>query len=138
MDDKTNEYETLPAPFLILTICLGAIGIFTNGYSLHYMKWNFNTSRLIYKLLMFSCIVTLVECFLEVTMASILLKTKDNLVCMIFQIAYVVPKFIVNSIILQISLLRCIVDWLTNSKSFLPWFYQFQIPLDNDIFQYTY
>ena len=120
MDDKINEYKTLPAPFLILTICLDAIGIFTNAYSLHYMKWNFNRSRLIYKLLMFSCTVILLECFFGVTMASFLFITKDNLVCIIFQIAYVAPKFIVNSFILQISLLRCIVDWLTNGKSFLP------------------
>ena len=113
MDEKTkdtDEWEQLPPLFLILTICLSSIGIFTNAYSMYYLKWNFNLSRLLYKLLMFCCIITLSECSLMVTMGSLLFMIKNDLVCMIFQIVYVAPKFLVINILLQISLLRCIAD----------------------------
>ena len=106
--EKSTEEgsERLPFHFLFLTIFFGSIGTFTNFYSTIYLKWNFNMSKMSYKLLMWGSLVTLAECLLEVIIAILLSLTANELACMIFQIAYLAPKFIVNSFVLQISLLR--------------------------------
>ena len=86
---------------------LGFIGILTNLYSVNYMKQNFDLSKIIYKVLLGSCLITIFGYTLLLITAIYLLVDTNELVCITFQLTWMAPNFIVQWFVFQMSILRC-------------------------------
>ena len=93
--------------FLIL-ICL--LGLFSNIYAANYMRNNFDLSKTIYTTLFRCCLIYTIG-FLGsiITEFYILNGCNNEFICFLFEISLSTPFFIVQSFILQMSILRCIM-----------------------------
>jgi hypothetical protein len=92
--------------FLIL-ICL--LGLFSNSYAANYMRNNFDLSKMIYKILLSCCLINAIGFLgLIITELYLLNGSKNELICNLFHISLSSP-FIVRCLMLQISILRCIM-----------------------------
>ena len=93
--------------FLIL-ICL--LGLFSNSFAANYMRNNFDRSKMIYKTLLRCCLINAIGFLASVITGLYLLNgSKNEFICNLFELSIRCPFFIVQSLILQISILRCIV-----------------------------
>ena len=92
--------------FLIL-ICL--LGLFSNSYAANYMRNNFDLSKIIYKTLLRCCLISAIGFLASfITELYLLNGSKNDFICSLFEITLSGPYFIVQSLILQMSILRCI------------------------------
>ena len=93
--------------FLIL-ICL--LGLFSNSFAANYMRNNFDRSKMIYKTLLRCCLINAIGFLASgITELYLLNGSKNEFICNLFELSIRCPFFIVQSLILQISILRCIV-----------------------------
>ena len=99
--------------FLIL-ICL--LGLFSNIYAANYMRNNFDLSKMIYKTLLSCCLINAVGFLVSVITALYLLNGSSNeFICILFHISLVSPYFIVQSFMINISILRCLMRYSKKS-----------------------
>ena len=93
--------------FLIL-ICL--LGLFSNSYAANYMRNNFDLSKIIYKILLSCCLINAIG-FLALVITELyqLNGSENEFICILFQICLTSPHFIVQSFMLEISILRCVM-----------------------------
>ena len=95
--------------FFIIINCL--FGLLTNSYSAYYMTKNFDLSKMIYKTLLWCCSINVVGLMiLLITSLSLFNASESELICILFQVSLQYPLFIVQSLLLQLSVLRCIVS----------------------------
>ena len=93
--------------FLIL-ICL--LGLFSNIYAAIYMRNNFDLSKTIYTTLFRCCLIYTIGFLGSVIIEFYILNGfKNEFICFLFEISLSSPFFIVQSFILQVSVLRCIM-----------------------------
>ena len=93
--------------FLIL-ICL--LGLFSNSYATNYMRNHFDLSKIIYKTLLRCCLINAIGFLvLAITELYLLNGSKNEFLCNLFEISLGGPYFIVQSFLLQVSILRCIM-----------------------------
>ena len=93
--------------FLIL-ICL--LGLFSNSYATNYMRNHFDLSKMIYKTLLRCCLINAIGFLASVITELYLLNgSKNEFICILFEISVGGPYFIVQSFLLQVSILRCIM-----------------------------
>ena len=92
----------------ITLICL--FGLLTNSYAANYMKNNFDLSKMTYKILLWSCLIHVIGCVVILIAALYLwVEGTSEFICIVFQISLLCPIFIVESFMLQMSVLRCII-----------------------------
>ena len=84
----------------------GIIGLLTNIYSFLYVKKFFNLSKIPYQLLMYASMVNITQLTAVIIAALWLFMVENELGCIIFQIAVMAPKFIIQCYVLQITILR--------------------------------
>ena len=95
--------------FLGFLILINLIGLFSNSYAANYMKNNFDLSKMIYKALLWCCLINTIGRLASVITALYLLNGSENeFICALFEISFQGPYFIVQTFMLQISILRCI------------------------------
>ena len=100
---------TLDLLCFIILFCL--LGLFLNSYAANYMRNNFDLSKKIYKALLRCCLINSIG-FLASVITELLYLfngSKNEFICNLFEISLGCPCFIVQSFILQISILRCIM-----------------------------
>ena len=92
----------------IIIVCL--FGLLSNSYSANYMRKNFDLSKMIYKTLIRCCLINIIG-FIVLLITSLYLfnASESEVICVLFQVSLQYPLFIVQSFLLQISILRCIV-----------------------------
>ena len=74
------------------------------------MRNNFDLSKMIYKTLLWCCLINAIGFLASVITALYLLNgSKNEFICTLFEISLSGPYIIVQSFILQISILRCIM-----------------------------
>ena len=92
----------------VIFFCL--LGLFSNIYAAYYMRNNFNLSKVIYKTLLRCCLINAIGFLVSViTELYILYGSKNEFICNLLEISLICPYFIVQSFLLQISILRCIM-----------------------------
>jgi hypothetical protein len=104
-------YASLSPTLLVFIIIVYFFGLLTNSYSANYMRKNFDLSKIIYKTLMRCCLINVIGFIvLLITALYLLIASTNELICIIFQTCIHSPLFIVQSYILQISILRCVIS----------------------------
>ena len=99
----------LTTAFLCFFILFRLLGLFLNSYAANYMRNNFDLSKKIYKALLRCCLINSIGFLASViTGLYILNGSKNEFICNLFELSIRCPFFIVQSFILQISILRCI------------------------------
>ena len=100
------------SPTLLVFIIINCLlGLLTNSYSANYMRKNFDLSKMIYKTLLWCCSINVVGLMiLLITSLSLFNASESELICILFQVSLQYPLFIVQSLLLQLSVLRCIVS----------------------------
>ena len=106
----SDEFENhfISSNMLLIVIIFGLIGISVNLVTVFYMRRNFDMSKTIYKLLLHGSIIIIMEFVIKIIIAAYLLLDVNELGCMLFQIAFVAPRFILHCFLLGISILRCL------------------------------
>ena len=100
----------IPTPTFIGFLILFLLGLFSNSYAANYMRNNFDLSKMIYKTLLWCCLINAIGFLASVITALYLLNgSKNEFICKLFEISLSSPYFIVESFRLQISILRCIM-----------------------------
>ena len=100
------------SPALLVFIIINCLfGLLTNGYSANYMKKKFDLSKLIYKTLFWCCIINVIG-FLVLLITSLFIfnESDGKLICIVFQVSLQFPLSIIQSYLLQMSFLRCLVS----------------------------
>jgi hypothetical protein len=100
------------SPTLIVFIIINCLfGLLTNSYSANYMRKNFDLSKMIYKTLIWCCFINVIGFIVLLITSLYLINASDSkLVCTVFQVSLQYPVFIVQSFLLLISVLRCIIS----------------------------
>ena len=100
------------SPTLLVFIIINCLlGLLTNSYSANYMRKNFDLSKMIYKTLLWCCSINVVGLMiLLITSLSLFNASESELICILFQVSLQYPLFIVQSLLLQLSVLRCNVS----------------------------
>ena len=102
-------YASLPPTLLVFIIIVCFFGLLTNSYSANYMRTNFDLSKMMYKTLLWCCLINIIGfIILLITSLYLINASESKLVCTVFQVSLVYPIFIVQSFLLIISVLRCI------------------------------
>ena len=98
------------SPTLIVFIIINCLfGLLTNSYSAYYMRKNFDLSKMIYKTLLWCCLINVVgSIVLLITSLYLFNASESKLICIVFQVSLQYPLFIVKSFLLQMSILGCI------------------------------
>ena len=100
----------LTTAFLCFFILFRLLGLFLNSYAANYMRNNFDLSKKIYKTLLRCCLINSIGFLASVITGLYLLNgSKNEFICNLFEISLSCPYFIVQSSMLQISILRCIM-----------------------------
>ena len=100
----------LTPAFLCFFILFCLLGLFLNSYAANYMKNNFDLSKKIYKTLLRCCLINSIGFLASIITGLYLLNgSKNEFICNLFELSIRCPFFIVQSFILQISILRCIM-----------------------------
>ena len=100
----------LTPTFLGFCILFCLLGLFFNSYAANYMRNNFDPSKMIYKTLLRCCLINAIGFLASVITELYLLNgSKNEFICNLFEISLSCPYFIVQSFMLQISILRCIM-----------------------------
>ena len=100
----------LTPTFLGFYILFCLLGLFFNSYAANYMRNNFDPSKMIYKTLLRCCLINAIGFLASVITGLYLLNgSKNEFICNLFEISLSCPYFIVQSSMLQISILRCIM-----------------------------
>ena len=107
--DETASPSLSPTLLGFITlICL--FGLLTNSYAANYMTNNFDLSKMTYKILLWSCLIHVFGCVVILVAALYLwVEGTSEFICIVFQISLLCPIFIVESFMLQMSILRCII-----------------------------
>ena len=101
---------TFSPTFLGFTSLIGLFGLITNSYAAKYMTNNFDLSKMTYKILSWSCLIHVIGCVVILIAALYLwVEGTSEFICIVFQISLLCPIFIVESFMLQMSVLRCII-----------------------------
>ena len=104
-------YASLPPILLVFIIIVCFFGLLTNNYSANYMRKNFDLSKMIYKTLFWCCLINVLgSIVLLITSLYLLNGSESELVCTVFQVSLQYPHYIVQSFLLLISILRCIIS----------------------------
>ena len=100
------------SPFLIVFIIINCLfGLLTNSCSANYMRKNFDLSKMTYKTLFWCCLINIIGFIvLLVTSLYLIIGSESKFVCTVFQVSLQYPLFIVQSFLLLISVLRCIIS----------------------------
>ena len=108
--DETPS-PTISPTFLVFVILLCLFGLLTNSYSANYMRNHFDLSKFTYKTLLWCCSVNIIG-FIVLLITSLYLvnASESKLVCTIFQVSLQYQLFILQSHLLLISILRCIIS----------------------------
>ena len=108
-DNPSNPSLSPDLLCLIILICF--LGFLPNSYAANYMKNSFDLSKMVYKTLLWCCLINVFGFIVLLITALFLLNTtsKKEFICIIFQTSLTSPIFIVQSCTLQISILRCII-----------------------------
>ena len=107
---------TFSPTFLGFTSLIGLFGLITNSYAAKYMTNNFDLSKMTYKILSWSCLIHVIGCAVMLMAALYLWAEGANeFICIVFQISLKCPIFIVQSFMLQTSILRCIISYSKKS-----------------------
>ena len=108
--DEIPFAHLLPT-FLVFIIINCLFGILTNSYSANYMIKHFDLSKMIYKTLLWCCLINVIG-FIVLLITSLYLfnASESKLICIVFQVSLQYPFFIVQSFLLQMSVLRCIIS----------------------------
>ena len=108
--DETPS-PTISPTFLVFVILLCLFGLLANSYSANYMRNNFDLSKMTYKTLLWCCSVNIIG-FIVLLITSLYLvnASESKLVCTIFQVSLQYQLFILQSHLLLISILRCIIS----------------------------
>ena len=108
--DKTTSQSLSPTLLcFIILICL--FGLIPNSFAANYMRNNFDLSKIIYKTLLWCCSINVIGLIaLLITAFYLLIASKNEFICIIFQTSLSSPIFISKSFLLQISILRCVVS----------------------------
>jgi hypothetical protein len=102
-------YASLPPILLVFIIIVCFFGLLTNNYSANYMRKNFDLSKMMYKTLLWCCLINIIGfIILLITSLYLINASESKLVCTVFQVSLLYPHFIVQSFLLIISILRCI------------------------------
>ena len=102
---------TISPTFLVLVILICLFGLLTNSYSANYMRNNFDLSKMMYKTLLWCCSINVIGFIvLLITSLHLINASESKLVCTVFQVSLQYPLFIVQSLLLLISVLRCIIS----------------------------
>jgi hypothetical protein len=102
-------YASLSPTLLVSVIIICLSGLLTNSYSANYMRQNFDLSKMMYKTLLWCCLINVIGfIILLITTLYLINASESKLVCTVFQVSLVYPLFIVQSFLLLISVLRCI------------------------------
>ena len=89
-------------------ICL--FGLITNSYAANYMTNKFDLSKMTYKILLWSCLIHVIGCAVMLIAELYLwVEGTSEVICIVFQISLLCPIFIVESFMLQMSIIRCII-----------------------------
>ena len=108
--DETPS-PTISPTFLVFVILLCLFGLLANSYSANYMRTNFDLSKMIYKTLFWCCLINVLGSIVFlITSLYIFNASESKLVCTVFQVSLQYPHFIVQSFLLLISILRCIIS----------------------------
>ena len=100
----------LTPTFLSFLILIGLFGFFCNSYAAHFMRHNFDLSKRIYKALFWCCFTNTIGFLASVlTQFCLIIGQKNEFICILFEISVSGPFFIVQSFMLQVSILRCIM-----------------------------
>lgn len=104
-------HASLSPTLLVFIIIICLFGLLTNSYSANYMRKKFDLSKMIYKTLLRCCYINVIG-FIVLLITSLYLfnASESKLICIVFQVSLQYPLFIVQSFLLQISILRCIVS----------------------------
>ena len=103
------QYASLSPTLLVSVIIVCLSGLLTNSYSANYMRQNFDLSKMMYKTLIWCCLINVIGfTILLITSLYLINASESKLVCTVFQVSLVYPIFIVQSFLLIISVLRCI------------------------------
>ena len=104
-------YASLLPTLLVFIIIVCFFGLLTNSYSANYMRKNFDLSKMIYKTLFWCCLINVLgSIVLLITSLYLFNASESKLVCTVFQVSLQYPHFIVQSFLLLISILRCIIS----------------------------
>ena len=97
--------------FLVFIIINCLFGLLTNSYSANYMIKHFDLSKMIYKTLLWCCLINVIG-FIVLLITSLYLfnASESKLICIMFQVSLQYPLFIIQSFLLQMSVLRCIIS----------------------------
>ena len=107
--DET-ENPILSPTLLVFTALICLFGLITNSYAANYMANNFDLSKMTYKILLWSCLIHVIGCLVMLITALYLwAEGTSEFICIVFQISLLCPIFIVESFMLQMSVLRCII-----------------------------
>ena len=102
-------YASLPPTLLVFMIIVCFFGLLTNIYSANYMRKNFDLSKMMYKTLLWCCLINIIGfIILLITSLYLINASESKLVCTVFQVSLLYPIFIVQSFLLIISILRSI------------------------------
>ena len=104
-------YASLPPTLLVFMIIVCFFGLLTNIYSANYMRKNFDLSKMIYKTLFWCCLINVLGSIVFlITSLYVFNASESKLVCTIFQVSLQYQLFILQSHLLLISILRCIIS----------------------------
>ena len=110
VSDKTENPSLSPA-LLAFIVLMCFVGTLTNSYAANYMRHNFDLSKMMYKILLWSCLIYVIGCIVMLITALYLwAEGASELICIVSQISLQCPTFIAQSFLLQISILRCIIS----------------------------
>ena len=100
----------LTTTFLGFFILFCLLGLFSNSYAANYMRNRFDLSKTIYKTLLRCCLINAVGFLASVITGLYLLNGNSNtFMCILFHISLDSPYFIVQSFMIKISILRCLM-----------------------------
>ena len=104
-------HASLSPTLLVFIIIICLFGLLTNSYSANYMIKHFDLSKMIYKTLLWCCLINVIG-FIVLLITSLYLfnASESKLICIVFQVSLQYPLFIVQSFLLQMSVLRCIIS----------------------------
>ena len=102
--------QLLTPTFLVLLILVCLFGFFCNSYAANYMRNNFDLSKRIYRTLFWCCLINTIGFFASVIADfCLLIAPKHEFICILFEISLSRPFFIVQCLMLEVSILRCII-----------------------------